>query len=65
MSEVIYHCSVCRKEAKAEEGKPIPLCCQKEMEPLPYCTLAQTAEMSRSADADEPCDNGTGRRKRD
>lgn len=63
MSEVTYHCSVCGKEAKVEEGKPIPVCCHMEMEPLPYCTLSQTAEHARSADADEPCDDGTGRRK--
>ena len=65
MSEVTYQCSICGKKAKVEEGKPAPICCNVEMEPLPYCTTAATAEMARSADADEPCDDGTGRRKRD
>ena len=63
MSETTYHCSVCGKEAKVKEGEPIPLCCHKEMEALPVCTSAATAEMARSADADEPCYDGTGRRK--
>lgn len=63
MSEVIYHCTVCGKESKVEEGKPAPICCQKEMEPLPPCTLSQTAEHDRTADADEPCYDGTGRPK--
>lgn len=62
MSDVTYHCSVCGKESKVKKGKPIPLCCHKEMEPLPYCTVAPTAETARSADADEPCDDGTGRK---
>ena len=63
MSEVTYYCSVCRKESKVKEGEPIPLCCQKEMEPLPYCTSPSSAETARRADADVPCYDGTGRRK--
>ena len=63
MSEATYHCSVCGKESKVKEGEPIPLCCHKEMEPLPYCTSAPNAEMARNEDADEPCDDGTGHRK--
>ena len=63
MSEATYRCSICGKEAKVEDGEPIPLCCHKEMEPLPACTLAQTAEMARSSNPDEPCYDGTGRLK--
>ncbi|OGD17765.1 MAG: hypothetical protein A2W03_11875 [Candidatus Aminicenantes bacterium RBG_16_63_16] len=65
MSEVVYHCSVCGKESRVKEAEPVPFCCHKEMEPLPYCTKATTAEMARSADPDEPCYDGTGRRKPD
>jgi hypothetical protein len=65
MSEATYHCSVCGKEAKVKGGEPTPLCCHQEMEPLPYCTSAPGAETAGSGDADEPCDDGTGRRKPD
>jgi len=64
MSDVTYACSVCGKKVKTEKGKPIPLCCRKEMEPLPFCTTAPNAEMARSGDADEPCDDGTLARKK-
>ncbi|MBP1768501.1 MAG: hypothetical protein H6P98_2616 [Candidatus Aminicenantes bacterium] len=63
VSEATYHCPVCGKEAKVKEGEPIPVCCQKEMEPLPFCTAAPTAETAGRSDADEPCYDGTGRRK--
>jgi hypothetical protein len=59
MSEVIYTCAVCGKERKAKTGKPIPLCCKKEMAPLPFCTSAPNPEMSRNYDEDMPCDDGT------
>ena len=36
----------------------------KEMEPLPFCTSAPHAEMSRNYDKDEPCDPGTLPRKK-
>jgi hypothetical protein len=59
MIEVVYTCSVCGKKSKVEKGKPIPLCCKKEMEPLPFCTVAPHAEMARNYDEDLPCDDGT------
>ncbi len=60
MSDVIYACQVCKKQVKVKKGRPVPLCCKKEMVPLPYCTLAPTAEMSRDG---EPCDDGVKRNK--
>ncbi len=59
MSDIVYTCAVCGKETPAEKGKPVPLCCKKEMEPLPFCTSASNSEMARSEDAGEPCDDGT------
>jgi hypothetical protein len=59
MSEVVYICSVCGRESKVEKGQPVPLCCAKEMGPLPFCTVAPHAEMARSSDEDLPCDDGT------
>jgi len=63
MSEVVYTCSVCGKESKVEKGQPIPLCCKKEMDPLPFCTTAPNPEMARSSDEDLPCDVGTAAKK--
>ncbi len=59
MNEVTYICSVCGKQVKAKTGKPIPLCCRKEMEPLPFCTTQPHPEMARNYDEDLPCDDGT------
>jgi hypothetical protein len=59
MTERVYKCSVCGKETRVEQGKPIPLCCHKEMEPLPPCTSAPHPEMARNYDEDLPCDDGT------
>jgi hypothetical protein len=59
MSSIIYTCSVCGKQSTAEEGKPIPLCCNKEMEPLPFCTTQPHPEMARNYDEDLPCNDGT------
>jgi hypothetical protein len=64
MDEVRYYCSVCKSETPVKKGQPIPLCCGKEMEPLPFCTTAPHPEMARNYDADEPCDDGTLPRKR-
>ncbi len=58
MSDLIYSCDVCKKQVKVKKGQPAPLCCKKVMKPLPHCTLAPTAEMSRD---DEPCDDGIKR----
>ncbi len=64
MSDVTYVCSACRKEASVKTGESVPLCCGKEMEPLPFCTTAPQSEMARNYDADEPCDDGNQPRKR-
>ncbi len=57
--EVSYTCSVCGQKAKVKKGKPIPLCCQKEMGPLESCTVPPHPEMARNYDEDLPCDDGT------
>ncbi|HOW84964.1 MAG TPA: hypothetical protein P5119_06370 [Candidatus Aminicenantes bacterium] len=59
MSSLVYACAVCGHRVTVGKGEPIPLCCRKEMEPLPFCTTAPHPEMARNADEDEPCDNGT------
>jgi hypothetical protein len=59
MASVTYTCSVCGKQSEVPKGKPIPLCCKKEMEPLAFCTAAPNPEMARNYDEDLPCDNGT------
>jgi len=59
MSDVTYICSVCGQQVKAKKGKPIPLCCKKEMEPLPFCATQPHPEMARNYDEDLPCDDGT------
>jgi len=64
MDEATYTCSVCGKKVKPKKGKPIPLCCKKEMEPLPFCTAVPHAEMSRGGDEEGPCDDGTGAKKK-
>jgi len=57
--EVVYTCSVCGKKTAVKKGDTIPLCCKKEMGPLPYCTEAPNPEMARNGDEDLPCDDGT------
>jgi hypothetical protein len=64
MNETTYICFACGKEVKVEKEKPVPLCCNKVMEPLPFCTTAPNSEMARSGEADEPCDDGTQARKK-
>ena len=64
VSEATYICSVCAKKIKVGKGKPVPLCCRKEMEPLPFCTTAPNPEMARNYEADEPCDDGTLAKKK-
>jgi hypothetical protein len=64
VSDIIYTCSVCHKEVTVPEGQAVPVCCGREMGPLPFCTSAPNPEMSRNYDADEPCDPGTLPRKR-
>jgi hypothetical protein len=64
MSEVTYVCSVCHRQVTVEQGQPVPLCCRKEMSPLPFCTSVPNPEMVRSHEGDEPCDDGTLPKKR-
>lgn len=59
MADIVYTCSVCGRQTPVPEGRPVPLCCKKEMEPLPFCTAAPNPEMARNYDEDGPCDNGT------
>jgi len=65
MAEKTYVCTVCKKQETVKDGDPVPFCCGKTMEPLPFCTTAPHPEMARNYDEDEPCDDGTqaGRRK--
>jgi len=65
MSEAVnYFCSICKKEVSVPKGEAVPICCGREMEPLPFCTTAPNPEMARNYEADEPCDPGTLPRKR-
>lgn len=64
MDSVTYTCSVCGKKVEVEKGKPVPRCCHKEMEPLPFCTTAPNAEMARNNNEDLPCDDGTQTKKK-
>ncbi len=64
MAPVSYQCTLCKKEITINQGEKIPICCGREMEPLPFCTTAPQAEMARNYDADEPCDPGTVPRKK-
>jgi hypothetical protein len=65
MNEAVkYFCSVCKKEVSVPKGEAVPICCGREMEPLPFCTTAPNPEMARNYDEDEPCDPGTLPRKR-
>lgn len=56
---VTYKCSVCGRELTVERISPIPICCHKEMEPLPFCTTQPHPEMARNYDEDLPCDDST------
>jgi hypothetical protein len=64
MADIVYTCSVCGKQTPVKKGQPVPLCCKKEMDPLPFCTSAPNPEMARNNDADEPCDDGTQAKKK-
>ncbi len=60
MAAVTYHCTLCDKRVEVAEGEKIPMCCDREMEPLPFCTTVQSnPEMVRNYDENEPCDPGT------
>jgi hypothetical protein len=62
MTEALYVCPECGKEALVKSSEPVPFCCGLEMKPkpLPFCTTAPNPEMARSTIEDTPCDDGTG-----
>ena len=64
MDQMTYACFACGNEVKVEKGKPVPLCCNKVMEPLPFCTTAPNPEMARNNDEGLPCDDGTQAKKK-
>ncbi|MCX6563905.1 MAG: hypothetical protein NTU60_09915 [Candidatus Aminicenantes bacterium] len=64
MSPVTYKCGVCDHQLTVEKGQAVPVCCKKEMEPMPFCTAVPTAEMARNYAEDEPCLDGTARRQK-
>ena len=55
-----YVCSACGKKRTLPANEPTPACCRKTMnlEPLPVCELAPSAEHSRMDDDSGPCDDG-------
>jgi len=63
MSEMTYACSKCHKQVIVKEGGPVPVCCKKEMEPLPFCTRVPDPEIAR-ADEDVPCQDGTAPKRK-
>ena len=66
MADKTHRCPTCGKTIELMPGQPVPSCCGRTMEsiPLPACTKAPTAEMARPGDADEPCDDGTGPKRK-
>jgi len=65
MTEALYVCPECGKEAILASSDPVPDCCGEKMKsrPLPFCRTAPNPEMARSDREDAPCDDGTGPRK--
>jgi hypothetical protein len=60
MKEKIYACALCGKEKTLRPGDKVPECCGRPMTlKLDKCTRPFAAETARSADDDEPCDEGT------
>ena len=55
-----YRCEICKGQAVAPSGHPIPECCGQAMQniPMEQCTLSTTAEHARFDQEDEPCDDG-------
>lgn len=55
-----YECTVCHK--RVEKIGDTVFCCGKPMKKMeiPKCTSAPHAEMARTTDEDEPCDDGRG-----
>jgi hypothetical protein len=64
MKQLTYKCSVCGKEEIVLASEPVPVCCNKPMEPLPFCTGPVSAEAERAGNPDEPCDDGTAPKKK-
>ncbi|HOI45708.1 MAG TPA: hypothetical protein PLX50_08870 [Candidatus Aminicenantes bacterium] len=60
MGDRQYHCRICEKQATLKEGEAVPICCNREMEPLPFCTAMPDPEQARNYAEDEPCADGTG-----
>lgn len=64
MKKKTYSCETCKKERTISQGEKIPECCGVPMTlKLEVCTKPFVAETARAADADEPCDDGTGNNK--
>ncbi len=61
--EVTYVCGLCDRKVTVKAGEPVPECCGKPMEPLPFCMTVPQWEMARP-DKDEPCDDATGQNRR-
>jgi hypothetical protein len=57
-----YECKQCGHKASVKNAAAtVPECCRQPMakaEPLPVCSLSETAEHSRMEDMGEPCDDG-------
>jgi hypothetical protein len=64
MKDKIYSCRICDRQVTLPAGEAVPTCCGEKMSPLPYCTSAPNPEMARNYDADEPCDDGTGPKRK-
>jgi len=64
MRDVTYKCAACGREVTTGKDQSVPVCCTKEMEPLPFCTAAPTAETVRNGQGDEPCVDATSPRRR-
>ncbi len=64
MSGLVYECKACGRKVTAQDGDPVPTCCRKVMEPLPFCTTKPDPELARNAGEDEPCADGSERRHR-
>ncbi|MBI5589684.1 MAG: hypothetical protein HY881_04280 [Deltaproteobacteria bacterium] len=62
MTDLInYVCAACGKKRTLPANEPTPECCRETMnlEPLPVCETAPSAEHSRLDDDSSPCDDGS------
>ena len=55
-----YKCENCSKTIELKQSADAPECCGKKMIlfPMEHCRVAPHAEMARTTDSDEPCDDG-------